>query len=139
DIDRAINYYGEDLDWDLLVRDTIKFNLNKMVYTTLYFSHYFIKANVPEDVLLKLKPKRFSIPEKIFMRKAAENKRTPGLSYLIHLSMNKGLVKKLKFVGRTLFPPKDILAQRSYISEADMNYKHYLNRIREVLSRVFKV
>ena len=139
DIDRAINYYGKSLDWDLLVRDTIKFNLNKMVYTTLYFSRYFVDANVPEEVLLKLKPERFSIPEKIFMRKAAENKRTPGLSYLVHLSMNKGLAKKLKFVGRTLFPPKDILAQRSYISEADMNYRYYLNRIREVLSRALRL
>jgi hypothetical protein len=139
DIDRAINYYGKGLDWDLLIQNTLKFNLNKMVYTTLYFSAYFIKAKVPEDVLLKLRPKRFSIPEKIFMRKIAENKRTPGMSYLIHLSMNKGLAKKMKFVGRTLFPPKDILAQRSYISEADMNYRYYLNRIREVLSRVLQI
>lgn len=139
DIDRAINYYWKSLDWDLLVQATIRFNLNKMVYTTLYFSRYFIKAKVPEDVLLKLKPERFSIPEKIFMRKTAENKRSPGMSYLIHLSMNKGLAKKLRFVGRTLFPPKDILAQRSYISESDMNYRYYLNRIREVLSRVLQI
>jgi hypothetical protein len=137
DIDRAINYYGKSLDWNLLIRDTLKFNLNKMVYITLYFSAYFIKAKVPENVLLKLKPKRFSVPEKIFMRKAAENKRTPGMSYLIHLSMNKGLAKKMKFMVKTLFPPKDILAQRSYISKSDMNYRHYLGRIREVLSRVF--
>jgi hypothetical protein len=137
DIDRAINYYGKDLDWNLLIQDTIRFNLNKMVYTTLYFSAYFIKAKVPEDILAKLKPKRFSIPEKIFIRKAAENKRTPGMSYLIHLSMNKGLAKKLKFMVKTLFPPKDILAQRSYISRSDMNYRYYLNRTKEVLSRVF--
>ena len=156
DIDRAINYYenppipplpkggwgdyyGKSLDWDLLIQDTIRFNLNKMVYTTLYFSRYFIKAKVPEDVLLKLKPKRFSIPEKIFMRKTAENKRTPGMSYLIHLSMNKGLAKKLKFMVKTLFPPKDILAQRSYISKSDINYRYYLNRIKEVLSRVLQI
>jgi len=139
DIDRSINYYMKVLDWNLLVRDTIRFNLNKMVYTTLYFSRYFIEAKIPEDVLLKLKPQRFSIPEKIFMRKTAENKRIPGMSYLIHLSMNKGLVKKLKFVGRTLFPPKDILAQRSYISGADMNYRYYINRIRDALSHVFKL
>lgn len=139
DIDRSINYYGKGLDWNLLVQDTIRFNLNKMVYTTLYFSRYFIEAKIPEDVLLKLKPERFSFPEKIFMRKIAENKRTPGMSYLIHLSMNKGLLKKLKFVGRTLFPPKDILAQRSYISGSDMNYRYYIKRIREVLSHVFKL
>ncbi len=137
DIDRAINYYGKGLDWNLLIQDTLKFNLNKMVYTTLYFSRYFIKAKVPEDVLVKLRPERFSIPEKIFMRKAAENKRIPGMSYLIHLSMNKGILKKIKFIGRTFFPPKDILAQRSYISRSDMNYRYYLGRIREVLSRVF--
>jgi hypothetical protein len=137
DIDRAINYYGKALDWDLLIQDTLKFNLNKMVYTTLYFSAYFIKAKVPGDVLLKLRPERFGIPEKIFMRKTAENKRIPGMSYLIHLSMNKGLAKKLKFMVKTLFPPKDIMAQRSYISQSEVNYSYYLNRIREVLSRVF--
>ncbi len=139
DIDRSINYYGKRLDWNLLVQDTMKFNLNKMVYTTLYFTRYFIEAKIPEDVLLKLKPERFSIPEKIFMRKTAENKRIPGMSYLIHFSMNKGLLKKLKFVGRTLFPPKDILAQRSYISGSDMNFRYYINRIRDVLSHVFKL
>ena len=139
DIDRAINYYGKGLDWNLLIQDAIRFNLNKMVYTTLYFSRYFIKAKVPEDVLLKLRPERFSIPEKIFMRKTAENKRTPGMSYLIHLSMNKGLAKKMKFVGRTLFPPKDILAQRSYISQSEVTYSYYIHRIREVLSRVLQI
>jgi len=139
DIDRSINYYGKRLDWNLLVKETIRFNLNKMVYTTLYFSHYFIEAKIPEDVLQKLKPERFSIPEIIFMRKTAGNKRAPGMSYLIHLSMNKGLAKKLRFVGRTLFPPKDILAQRSYISGSDMNYRYYINRVREALSYVFKL
>jgi len=139
DIDRAINYYGKGLDWNLLVRDSFTYRLNKMVYLTLYFSTYFIEAKVPEDVLLKLRPKRFGILEKIFIRKTTENKRTPGLSYLIHLSMNNGLVKKLKFVGRTLFPPKDILAQRSYISKSDTNYSHYLDRIREVVTQIFEL
>lgn len=139
DIDRAIDHYGKGLDWDLLIRDTKKFNLNKMVYTALYFSAYFINANIPEDVLLGLKPQKLSIPEKIFMRKAAQNKRTPGMSYLVHFSMNRGLAKKMRFVGRTMFPPKDILAQRSYIPEADTSYRHYMTRIREILTRIVKI
>jgi hypothetical protein len=139
DIDRSIYYYGKMLDWDLLVKNAVKFKLDRMVYLTLYFSRYFIQAKVPEEVLRQLKPNKFTLPEKIFLRKIAENRRSPGMSYLIHYSMNKGFLKKTRFVARTLFPPEEILAQRSYIASSEMNYRYYFYRVKEALSYIFKM
>ena len=138
DINEAVNFYKERLDWERLIKESFKFNLNKMVYLSLYFASKFLATQIPENVLIKLRPERFSLGEKIFMNFISNNNRFPGLSYLVHLSMNKGLFKKMKFGGRTLFPPRQMIAQRSYIPQSEVSYIYYLHRINEVFSRLFK-
>jgi len=138
DIDEAVNFYQGRLDWDRLIKESLKFNLNRMVYISLYFTAKFLETKIPEYVLLKLKPERLSLGEKIFMNSISNNKRISGLSYLVHLSMNNGLYKKMKFLGKTLFPPAQIIAQRNYIPQSKLSYIHYIRRINEVFSRLFK-
>ncbi len=138
DIDEAVNFYQERLDWDRLVKESLKFNLSQMVYINLYFASRFLETKIPEYVLLKLKPERLSLGEKIFMNFISRNNRFPGLSYIIHLSMNNGLYKKMKFLGKTLFPPAQFMAQRNYIPQSKLSYIHYIQRINEVFSRLFK-
>jgi hypothetical protein len=139
DINEAITFYRERLDWDRLVKESDRFNLNRMVYISLYSTRRFLAAKIPEEVLLKLRPKRFRVGEKIFMKAMSNNDRFPGLSYLIHLSMNKGLFRKMRFIGRTLFPPHPIMAQRSYAPQSTVSHRNYLRRIREVSSQCFKM
>ena len=139
DINEAINFYQQRLDWDRLIKDSFKFGLDRMVYLTLYFTSEFLAATIPENVLLKLRPKRLRLSERIFMSSISNNNRFPGSSYLIHLSMNKGLFKKMKFVGKTFFPPRHIIAQRSYTSPSKVDSTYYLRRIKEVFSYVFKI
>jgi len=138
DIDQAISFYAEEIDWDRLIDESYRFNLSRMVYLSLYFTSKFLGTPIPEDVLSKLRPKRFSLGEKIFMNRISNNKRFTGLSYLVHLSMNKGLFKKMKFVVRTFFPPRQFIAQRSYIPLSEVSWIHYLRRTNEVFSRLFK-
>jgi hypothetical protein len=138
DIDEVVNSYQERLDWELLIKESLKFNLNRMVFLSLYFTAKFLKTKIPKNVLLKLQPKRLSLGEKIFMNAISNNKRFPGLSYLVHLSMNKGFLKKMIFLGRTLFPPPQIITQRDYIPESGFSYIQYIKRIIEVLSRLAK-
>jgi len=139
DINEAINFYQQRLDWDRLIKDSFKFGLDRMVYLTLYFTSEFLAAPIPENVLSKLRPKRLRLSERIFMSSISNNNRFPGSSYLIHLSMNKGLFKKMKFVGKTFFPPRHIIAQRSYTSPSKVDSTYYLRRIKEVFSYVFKI
>ena len=138
DIGEVVNSYQERLDWDRLLKESLKFNLNRMVYISLYFASRFLETKIPENVLLKLRPERFSLGEKIFMNSISKNKRFPGFSYLVHLSMNNGLYKKMKFLGKTLFPPPQIMAQKNYIPQSRLSYIHYIQRINEVFSRLFK-
>jgi hypothetical protein len=138
DISEAVNFYRERLDWDRLIQDSLKFGLSQMVYISLYFASGFLEIKMPEYVLSKLKPEHLSLGEKIFMNFISKNKRISGLSYLVHLSMNNGLYKKMKFLGKTLFPPAQIMAQRNYIPQSKLSYIHYIRRINEVFSRLFK-
>ena len=138
DISESVNSYKERLDWERLIKDSLKFDLSQMVYINLYFASRFLETKIPEYVLLRLRPKRLSLGEKIFMNFVSKNKRFSGLSYLVHLSMNKGLYKKMNFLGRTLFPPPQIMAQRNYIPQSKLSYIHYIQRINEVFSRLFK-
>ncbi|NIM90443.1 MAG: hypothetical protein GTO17_05790 [Candidatus Aminicenantes bacterium] len=139
DINEAVNYYQGRLDWSRLIYETYEFNLDKMVYLSLYFSSKFLGTQIPEDVLSELRPKHFSVGEKIFMNAISRNRRLPGLSYFVHLSMNRGVFAKLKFVGRTFFAPRQFIAQRNYIPLSEVKLIHYLRRANEVFSRFFKV
>ena len=139
DINEAVNFYQEKLDWERLIKESFKFNLDRMVYLSLYFSSKLLDTQIPEDVLLKLRPKHLSVGEKIFMAAISRNRRFSGLSYLVHLSMNRGFFTKMKFVGRTFFPPRKFLAQRNYIPISEVRFAHYLRRANEVFSRFFKV
>ena len=138
DINETVNFYQERLDWERLIKESLKFNLNRMVYISLYFTAKFLETKIPENVLLKLRPERLSLSEKIFMNSISNNKRFPGLSYLVHLSMNSGFLQKMKFLGKTLFPPPQIMAQRNYVPRSKLSYIHYIRRINEVFSRLFK-
>lgn len=137
DINESVNFYSERLDWDLLIKDSFKFNLNRMVYISLSLTSKFMCTKIPKDVLAELKPKRFYLGEKIFLNRILNNNSFSGMSYLVHLSMNRGLFKKMNFLGRTLFPPSRVIAQRNYIQESKLTWISYIRRINEIISRLF--
>lgn len=139
DINEAINSYQEGLDWDRLIKYSLKFKLDRMVYISLYFVSRFLASKIPERVLLGLRPRHFSMGQRIFINAISNNDRFPGLSYLVHLSMNRGLFRKVRFVGRTFFPPRHIIAQRRYIPQSRISYKDYLRRINEVFLHFFRI
>lgn len=134
DINEAVNFYRERLNWDKLISYSFKFNLNRFVYFSFYFTTKFLNTAIPKRVLFALRPLKFSWEEKIFVGLVARNRRFVGLSYLLHLAMNKGLWQKAKFILRTLFPPGHILAQRYYVPESKLSCFHYLYRIKQVFS-----
>ncbi|MEW6614163.1 MAG: nucleotidyltransferase family protein [Thermodesulfobacteriota bacterium] len=139
DINEAINSYQDRLDWDRLIKYSLKFKLDRMVYIALYFVSGFIASKIPERALLGLMPKHFTLGERIFINAISNNDRPPGLSYLVHLSMNRGLFRKVRFVGRTFFPPRHIIAQRRYIQQSRISYMDYLRRVNEVFLHCFRI
>ena len=129
DIAAVIRRYDK-LDWDLLVKDSFDWRLDRLVYFSLYFSSILLEAEIPDRVLRQLAPGKLTCGERIFTRLVSRNRRCPGLSYLLYLAMNKGPLRKTRFIWRTAFPPRGILRQRRY--EKQFNPVHYLSRMREV-------
>lgn len=139
DIHETINSHKEQLDWDSLISETLEFNLNRMVYLSLHFTSEYLGTKIPKYVFSSLKPRHFSLGERIFKNSVSNNRHFPGSSYFVHLAMNKGLYKKAKFIGRTFFPPRQIMAQRSYIPKSKLGYTYYFRRANEIFLQLLKI
>ena len=133
DIDEAIVFYGERLDWDRLINESREFGIDRLVYLTLYFTNEFFPAKVPDDVLVRLRPEKLRLCEKVFIRLVSNNYRFSGLSYLLHFSMNKGVAPKIRFMARTFFPPRRVIAQRCGVSQKKVGHHFYVRRMNEVV------
>ena len=112
DISEVIKKYRDRLSWEKVIKDSLRFNLDRMVYYCLLLAAKFLEVKVPSHVLGRLKPKRTGCLEKGFRTLILKNKRFPGLSYLLYLSLNRGLFAKVKFIYRTLVPPPQVSARK---------------------------
>lgn len=136
DIFEAINCYSNNgLDWESLIQDTVEFNLNKPGYYGLYFTSRFLDEEMPEDVLARLKPSHLSYVEKKIHALVEKRKTFPELAYLSYFAMNEKPVDKLRFVFRSIFPSRTVLAQLFKISPQDIKFYHYILRARNAFIR----
>lgn len=124
DIAEVIRVYQDELDWDKFVSDTLRFKLNVPVFYSLYLASHKLGADIPEDILAALKPKRKGYGESIFLRYVLKDKR-----FEASLSICKSPGQRMVFLWRLLFPPRQVLAQL-YLKEIHkINLFHYLFRI----------
>lgn len=131
DIYQFLRVYGLQINWNLVIEESRAFNLDRMVYLGLYVTDKYFNTNVPKFVLQALRPKRLHFGEHLFLSLALKNSRHRGLSYGLYLAMNRGVKEKLKFVIKTLFPPSQVLKQRSYdLGSKNLSF-YYLRRIGE--------
>ena len=113
------NYQGR-LDWKKLVGLAEGFGLGRAVYYGLYFVKEVLSADVPEEVIAGLKPKRFTLGEKRFIKNTLGRNNRRYASYPVYLAMRRGLSKKANFIFRTLLPP-------------DFTFEGYLKRMRRLI------
>ncbi|MGA3206872.1 MAG: nucleotidyltransferase family protein [Syntrophales bacterium] len=137
DIFYALKAYEKDIDWNFLVEESRRFNLDKLVYFSLSVVNSYASSNIPEECLGRLKPPYISLGERFFQRLQFNNRRIRGSSYFIYLAMNRTFSDKMKFLFRTFFPPRQILLQRLCIRDGVTITSHYTARVREVLSHIF--
>lgn len=126
DMDAVIKRYANQIDWDNFIKDTIEWGTEKQVFYSLYFTNYYLETKLPDYLLSKLKPKKINFFEKKFFSFVSNNNRDTELCYFVHLSMVKGLVKKLEFIFRLFFPPPCVLAIYSNINKPKITRKDYL-------------
>lgn len=113
EIAQLIRRYGQRFDWKKLVATAEECGLGRVVYFGLYFAKEILCADIPKDVLGRLRPGRLTAGERLFVRKAL--KQRPGRygSYPVYLALRGGASAKAAFLFRTFFlrdsRPKDTL------------------------------
>ncbi len=113
DIASLVTRYKHNMDWHKVVETSKNYGVDKFVYYALSLCRLNFDPGMPEWVFDKLKPVNPGIGERLFFNFTARGNGFSGLSYPIHFSMNKGLVKKAAFIFRTLFPPYWVLVKRN--------------------------
>ena len=138
DINEVIRHYKKTLNWEKLIEESLDFKLNIFVYISLYFTSKYLGTEINKDVLARLKPEKIGLGVKFFLMSVSKNNRPSGLSYLIHLSINKGVKEKFNFLWKTFFPPRSIIRQRTNSPHSKQVIVRYLRRAGEILSGLLK-
>lgn len=139
DIFEVIRYYYKNgLDWQLLVQETVEFNLNKPVYYGLYFTSKFLGAEIPGEVLTRLKPSNSNFVEGKIQALIENSRGFPDLNYLSCVIMNEKLIDKLKFALRSIFLPRAALALQYILPPEDIRLHHYLLKAKSALNYLWR-
>ena len=64
DISYALKAYEKNIDWDFLVEESRRFNLDRLVYFSLSIVKSYARAFIPEESLRKLTPPDLSLGER---------------------------------------------------------------------------
>ena len=129
DINELLRLEKENIDWGRLVEESFAFHLSKCVYYVLYLVSTMLRADIPETVLNKLKPKRISFIERTFISAVLNGKPILNGEWLICFGMNEGLRDKFSFLRRLLFPPKRELALIRKKNTVQINVVDYMKRL----------
>jgi ribosomal protein S18 acetylase RimI-like enzyme len=104
--ERLLGYYERIFDWQKFVKLAKGSGLSRPAYYGLYFVQNLLSGGIPQEVLDALKPTRLTLGEKFFIKNTLHLKRRRYASYSVYCAMRQGLLKKIYFVFRTLFPPE---------------------------------
>ena len=126
DIDSVVKKYAREIDWKELIQETRNFGMEKQVYYSLYVTNYFLGTVMPDYVLSSLKPEKINFLERKFFNSVINNNRNTKLCYFVYLNMVKGVINKIIFIFRTLFPPPSILPLVFNLSGQSVTVKDYL-------------
>jgi len=128
DVHMFIERNRDGFDWNKFVVETLDFNLARPAYYTLYFTTKFFETQIPEYVLERLKPKKFSFGERQFVSSILNGKIPSYFPFLIYLAMNNGIFKKIKFIWRHIFPPLEVVDQMRAFSDSESAFAFYSKR-----------
>ncbi len=141
DILYTLRAHAHEIRWEVLVEEARRFGLAKPVFLGLTLVGHYTSWNFPEAIQRGLCPDGLAWGERLFIRLQRDNRRFRGCSIMVYLAMNRGILRKVRFVFRVLFPPRHILAQRRYAGRVGVRASDYLLRFGEVFlhpARIFR-
>lgn len=139
DIIATLKYYGPAFNWNSFEKESRRFKIEALLYPPLAAAVKLCAAPVPRDILTFLGRKKSLICRPLFMALLLNNYRLPGLSYLLHLEAQPTIAGKIRFLFRTLFPPRRMVAIRCGRPGGRIGPVYYYRRLTEILFAIVRI
>lgn len=133
DLREVLKYFEGKIDWDLMMKEARNFHLSEILFFALFFVSQKLKVEIPR--LDELRPKQGGFLEKLSYFLSQRSTPNYKLSYLTFFLRQKGFHGKLRFILRTIFPSRLVMAQNLMRSQTEITLTHYLIRIKDNLYR----
>ena len=133
DIFTVIRQTGLAMNWDAIINEARSSHMDIFLYCGLEIVRYYAVDAVPEDVLVQIRPAGLTWGQRLFLYLQLKGLRIRGSSYLLYLSLNRGLYAKAAFIFRTFVPPRSIQQQRRREGPALATPRLYFLRVWEIL------
>jgi hypothetical protein len=128
DLAWLIHRKGSEVAWDSIERMASQWGICRLVAPPLKFVRNHLDVPIPDQVLRAFRSGRPSVGEWLFARCLQRSIRRPGISYVVHLALRRGLKAKARFIHQTLCPPRSALARHFSISQEQLTGWSYLSR-----------
>jgi len=133
DISEVIQYYGEILNWELVLEKVLHYKICSPMYYSLAHTKELFNTPIPDFVLDSLSLyKVSSFDDKIFDALLAIPGDISARSAVVTFLDINGIIPKIRYVFSKLFPGKDFMAKR-YSGKGIIN--SYFSRIGDILWR----
>jgi hypothetical protein len=126
--------------WENLTDEAFNFGLSRQVYYGLYLASEILKADIPADVLIRLRPKKQGILEKRFFSSLIKGESAiddVNTAFFLNLVFNETLQDRIKFTFSALLPPRKDLTLIRQTRENHSLFVH-TKRIKAGLTSVGK-
>ncbi|MFH1093583.1 MAG: signal peptidase I [Candidatus Omnitrophota bacterium] len=135
DIAEVLRSYKDKIDLTMFKSACERFGVCEIMYYGLSYMSKRLNILIQEIGLVK--PKKAGFWEKRLEKLFVNNVRGYKLSYLAHLLMHKLVSEKIRFLWKTFFPSKLIMASNLNLTPEQISWRNYCGRIFGNLFRIF--
>jgi hypothetical protein len=133
DISEVIRHYGETLNWELFLEKALRYKICTPMYYSLAHTKELFDTSIPDFVLDSLSLyNASSFDDKIFDALLAIPGYINTKSTLVDFLDTNGIIPKIRYLFRKLFPGKDYRAEK-YPGKGTIN--SYFSHIGDILWR----
>ena len=128
DIARILKTYGQEINWDRLIRKIKKYNLQIPLFYAFSYTCKFTQARISTRVLNAIRPTASTFLESKLYYLILNAKPIPDIGHLLRPLTQPGLKGKLKFLFKVFFPSRKFLIRRYNVSRHKFAFLFYLTR-----------
>ena len=139
DVEGFLRSFGYHLDWEAIIDEARKLDLENCVYCAFYLCSSIFKTPIPQEILLRLAPKGIGFSQKKILARIEKGKVLASDQFFMLLNMQPGLGRRFYFGFKALFPPAEFLSLVRQKEAKSLNLGDYFKRIKPYLLSVPKM